>query len=265
MGQKMKDAPVYFTIAQVRFNPILSLKTFMPGVQEQMRKAGYPDFKQSLTVAVNLSLISGAEAQQAPPQLLQTDRYVFSNMENTRGFILQQNSLSFQGTDYDTYETLSSEFLKGLEILNAAVGLNFSERVGIRYLDAVVPKKGDEISQYLVPEVMGIAARLEGSALVHSFSETVARIRDVEKVVCRTIIQIGPLGFPPDLQPDGLKLKDRFKKVNELHAVIDTDGAFEGREPFNIGTVKNRLDGLHREISTAFYATITEYALSVWR
>lgn len=265
MGQKMKDAPVYFTIAQVKFNPILSLKTFMPSVQEHMRKAGYPDFKQSLTVAVNLSLVAGAEPQQPSPQLLQTDRYVFSNMENTRGFILQQNSLSFQATDYDTYETLSSEFLKGLEIVNNAVGLNFSERIGIRYLDAVVPKKEDEISQYLVPEVMGIAARLEGSALVHSFSETVARIRDVGQVVCRTIIRIGPLGFPPDLQPDGLKLKDRFQKVNALHAIIDTDGAFEGRESFKIGTVKSRLDDLHKEISAVFYATITNHALSVWR
>ncbi len=265
MGQKLKDAPVYFTIAQVRFNPILSLKTFMPSVQEQMRKAGYSDYRQSFTVAVNIQLVASAEPQQTPPPLLQTDRYVFSNMENTRGFILQQNSLSFQATDYDTYELLSSEFLKGLEIVNNAVELNFSERVGIRYLDAVAPKKGDEISQYLVPEVMGIAARLEGSALVHSFSETVARIHGVGQVVCRTIMRIGPLGFPPDLQPDGLKLMERFQKINELHAIMDTDGAFDGREPFNIGTVKARLDDLHKEISAVFYATITEYAISVWR
>lgn len=265
MGQKMKDAPVYFTIAQVRFNPVLSLKTYLSAIQEQLRKAGYPDFKQGFTVAFNLTLVSGAEAQKGAPPPLQAEHYVFSNMDSTRGFILQQNSLSFQTTEYDTYQSLASEFLNGLEIVHKAVGLNFSERVGVRYLDAVFPKEGDGLSQYLVPEVMGIAARLEGSVIVHSFSETVTRFQDVGKVVSRTIIQIGPLGFPPDLQPDGLKLKNRFQRINGLHAIIDTDGSFEKREPFDIGTVKNRLDVLHKKISAAFYATVTEYALSAWR
>jgi len=265
MGQKLKAAPVYFTIAQVRFNPVLSLKDYMPAVQEQMRKAGYPDFKHNVTVSLNIAMTPDAQSQQGMPTPVRSDRFVFSNMENTRGFILQQNALSIQVTDYDTFQLLLNEFIKGLDIVRKAIDLNFSERVGIRYLDAVVPKKGDELSQYLVPEVMGIAARLEGAAIVHSFSETVANIRDVGQVKARTIIRVGPVGFPPDLQPDGLKLKEQFQKVNQLHAIIDTDGAIERRESFNLETVKNRLNDLHMEISKAFRATTTEYALSVWR
>lgn len=266
MGQKLKNAPVYFTIAQVRFSPVLSLKTYMPEIQEHMRKAGYPDFKQGFTVAFNLSLITGGEPKQGtpPPFPLQAERYVFSNMENTRGFILQQNALSFQTTDYDNYQILSSEFIKGLKIVHKEVVLNFSERIGIRYLDAVNPKEGEDLSQYLVKQVLGINKLLEGSEFVHSFSETVVKFKDVEKVISRTILQNKKLGFPPDLQLDGLILKDRFKNIEGIHAVIDTDGAFERREPFDIDKVKNRLDDLHKVISDAFRATTTEYARSVW-
>jgi len=266
MGQKLKNAPVYFTIAQVRFSPVLSLKTYMPKIQEHMRKAGYPDFKQSFTVAFNLALITGGEPQQGtpPPFPLQAERYVFSNMENTRGFILQQNALSFQATDYDTYQILSSEFLKGLEIVHKEVELNFSERIGIRYLDAVDPKEGEDLSRYLVKQVLGINKLLKESEFVHSFSETVVKFQDIGKVVSRTILQDKKLGFPPDLQPDGLEMKEKFKNIKGVHAVIDTDGAFEGREPFVIGKVKNRLDDLHTVISDSFKATTTEYARSVW-
>lgn len=268
MGQKLKNAPVYFTIAQVRFNPVLSLKTYMPEIQEHMRKAGYPDFKQSFTVAFNLALITGGELQQGttppPPFPLPEERYVFSNMENTRGFILQQNALSFQTTDYDDYQNLSSVFLNGLETVHNAVGLNFSERIGIRYLDAVYPREGEDLSQYLVEQVLGINKLLEGAEIVHSFSETVVKFKNGGKVVSRTILQNKKLGFPPDLQPDRLRLKDRFKDIEGVHAVIDTDGAFEGREPFDIGKVKNRLEDLHKVISDSFRATTTVYARSVW-
>jgi len=266
MGQKMKNAPLYFTIAQAKYNPVLSLKSYMPDIQEHMRKAGYPDFKQGVTMVFNINPAGSGDVPQPPPPPVQhVDRYVFSNMENTRGFILQQNALSFQATQYDTFELFSSEFKKGLEIVHNSVGLTFSERIGIRYLDAVIPRSGEDISKYLVPEVLGVSSRLKVNATLHSFSETLARIDSVGQVIARTIIQDGPLGFPPDIQLDGLKLLEKFTNVKCLHAIIDTDGAFEGREPFDIAKIMRHLDELHNEASNSFKATITDYALSVWQ
>lgn len=264
MGEKLRDAPVYFTIAQVKFNPILSLKDYMPAIQEKMRKAGFPDFKHIMTVAFNFQLTPNAPLQEGAPTPVRVDHFVFSNMESTRGFILQNNSLSFQSTDYGTYAVLTNDFLNGLEIVSQTIDISYSERIGIRYLDAVIPREGDEISKYIIPEVMGVAARLEGASVVQSFSETVAKIRDVGKIIARTIIRIGPIGFPPDLKPDELKLKKKFENINKLHAIIDTDGSFEGRESFQLDTVKNHLNDLHVEISKAFRKTTTDYARSIW-
>jgi len=266
MGQKMKNAPLYFTIAQARYNPVLSLKTYMPDIQEHMRNAGYPDFTQGVTMVFNIALaVSGDASQPPPPPVQHVDRYVFSNMERTRGFILQPNALSFQATQYDTFELFSSEFKKGLEIVHKFVGLNFSERIGIRYLDAVVPKSGEDISMYLVPEVLGISSRLKLNEIIHSFSETLGRIDSIGQVIARTLIQNRKLGFPPDIQLDGLKLMEKFANVECLHAIIDTDGAFEGRETFDIAKIMKRLDELHNEASNSFQATITDFARSVWQ
>ena len=33
MGTPLKNPPVYFTVAQVRFNPILKLAEFLPAIQ----------------------------------------------------------------------------------------------------------------------------------------------------------------------------------------------------------------------------------------
>jgi uncharacterized protein (TIGR04255 family) len=263
MGIKMKSAPVYFTIAQLRHNPILSLDSYVPAIQERMRKAGFPDFKRGVLAALSFSLGPGNETgQQSVMQ--KVERFTFSNMETTRGFVLLQDAISYQSTDYETYENFSRDFLMGVEILHEAVKLDFSQRIGIRYLDAIVPREGEEPQQYLVPEVLGLAGRLKEGNIKHSFSETAIEVPNIGQVVARTIIQNGPLTFPPDLQPDALKMAPRFAGLDQVHAVIDTDGAFEARVAFDIAVLKTKLDELHQEISNAFQKTITDHARQTW-
>lgn len=269
MGTKMTNAPVYFTLAQVRHNPVLSLDSYIPGIQESLRKAGYPDFQRGMSVVFNLGNFApavGGDAKQEQPQQSRIERFMFSNMERTRGFILDPNSLSFQSTEYDTFESFSGAFLMGLGIVHQAVSFGFSERVGIRYLDAVVPIGGEkELPKFLVPEVLGLASRLgENVSVLHSFSETQIRTT-VGNVLSRTIIQNGPLGFPPDLQPIGLKVAERFTKVSGVHAIIDTDGSHETREAFDLDALKRKLQALHDEIIKVFQATVTEHALNAWK
>lgn len=40
MGEKMKNAPVYFAIAQARHNPVLRLGSYAADIQDRMRKVG---------------------------------------------------------------------------------------------------------------------------------------------------------------------------------------------------------------------------------
>lgn len=259
----MANAPVYYTIAQVRYNPILSLDTYIPGLQEAFRKMGYSDYGKLVSVAFNMAPTRNNELPLQSPPVDRIERHVFSNMERSRGFVLDQGALSFQATDHDVFDTTSRELLHGLSMLDKAVSLSYSERIGVRYLDAVVPRGGESVRHYLVPEVLGLYDKLNGN-LSHSFSETVTASR-AGSLTSRVVIQHGTLGFPPDLQPIGLNLAPRFAQINGDHAILDTDGVWEVRESFNLEKIGERLLQLHDEIIRSFQVTVSEHALSVWQ
>lgn len=267
MGEKMKNAPVYFAIAQARHNPVLRLGYYAADIQDRMRKVGYPDFKKGVSMAFNLMPQIGDTSQpQNPPVVEQVERLMFFSTNNTKGFIVEQNALSFQTTEYDTFETFADEFIKGLGIVHECVTLAHSERIGLRYLDAIVPPNGEVgLADYLAPGVLGLSSKLPDEVQVsHSFTET--HIRTAECVVlARTIIQAGALGFPMDLQPIGVNIADRFKTINGVHAIVDTDASIEGRHVFDLDAIKSQLKMLRSGIGLAFDAIVSPAAIAAWK
>jgi uncharacterized protein (TIGR04255 family) len=258
MGKPLKTPPVYFTVAQVRFNPLLKLVDFLPAIQENLRQSGYPAFTPRSTTVLRISI--GTEGQSVP-QPTAHEQYLFTNVEQTHSFVLNTDSLTFQSTKYGTYEEFSAQFLKGLELIHEAVRLDFTERVGLRYLDHVMPKSGEDLMQY-VPEVMELSSKLGGKT-IHSYCESLRVVGNIGQRT-RVLVQDGPLAFPPDLVPEGMVLDNRFVQSKGMHALIDTDGFQEGRQLFSLDTVQQQLDNIHVVISDAFKQTVTPYALQTW-
>ena len=264
MSRQMKNAPVYFTIAQVRFNPILSLSTFIPGIQEDFRKHHFADFKKAVAMTFAFAPVVNKETENQVPPAQPLERYVFSDTANTQNFLLEHGALSFQSTRYEAFETFVAELMKGLELMDQMVGgLSFVERVGLRYLDAVIPREGEVLSQYLIPEALGLYGRLKGRTK-HTFSETMAESAE-GSVISRAVVQEGPVGFPPDLLLNELKIAQSFSNFSGMHAILDTDAFLAERMPFNLEEVKKRLGVLHDRINEAFRALVTQHALEVWK
>jgi uncharacterized protein (TIGR04255 family) len=266
MGQKLSNAPVYFTIAQVRHNPVLSIQDYLAAIQENMRRGGYPDYRRVPNLQIVLPQIGpGEPSLVCTPTAQQIERYLFSTLDGTRGFIVEPGAFSLQTTEYETYEAFSEEFFKGLRIIHETVKLDYTERVGIRYLDAVVPPTEKELGEYLVPGALGISSVLPDSVQVtQSFSQTDI-LTPAGTLIARTIIRNGPLGFPIDLQPLGLNVAERFSKIQGVHAILDTDAFCLGREKFDAGALQSRLEALHDVIGTAFWATVTDRAKEAFR
>jgi uncharacterized protein (TIGR04255 family) len=258
MGPPLKKPPVYFTVAQVRFNPLLKLPDFLPSIQEGLRKFGFPAFTVHTTVALQLAVKDG----QTVPQPVPHKQYLFANVEQTHCFVLSSDSLTFQSTNYGTYESFSNVFLEGLAFVHKEVALDFTDRVGLRYLDHVFPKAGDILPRYLAPEVQGLSTRLGGQP-VHSYSEALNAVGNV-MLRARVVVQSGGLGFPPDLLPQGMAVQQRFLQAQGMHAILDTDGSVEGRALFSLEEVRQHLLAIHEVIGAAFRATVTEHARAVW-
>jgi uncharacterized protein (TIGR04255 family) len=259
MGTPLKNPPVYLTLAQVGFNPILKLADFLPNIQEGFRQAGYPDFDRQHLISIQLT---AQEGQPPTPTPVQQERFLFGNVEKTHTFILDGQSLTLQSTNYGQFETFSTCFLDGLGIVNDAVKLAFTERVGLRYLDRVMPQPGESIKQYLLEQVQGLSSHLEGRPL-YSFTEAMNEIGNI-KLLSRVAIQEGPLAFPPDIQPGRMRIMERFMSYIGVSAILDNDGFVERREVFSTKTVADDFDAIHKVIGAAFKTTATPYAFDAW-
>lgn len=178
--------------------------------------------------------------------------------------------MTFQTTHYETFDPFLSAFLRGLEIVHKHAELSFSERLGVRYLDAVVPSQGEDVTAYLTSSVLGLMASLAPRALVHAVSETRTQL-DKSTLISRATIFRKPdtdldgrVAFPPDLQPEQLRIADKFANIRGTYAVIDTDSWWEDRESFNLQVIEKRYRYLHEEIRRSFDLMITPHAVKTW-
>lgn len=259
MGTPLKNPPVYFTLAQVRFNALLKLQEFLPAIQEQMRKAGFPDFSNQTSIVLQLNVAEGRPV----PTPVHRERFTFGSVDRKHAFVLDQDSLTFQSTQYGRFETFSETFIKGLSLVHEPVQLSFIERVGLRYLDRVTPPPDDKLEAYLRPEVLGLSARLKGKAM-QSYSET---LNAVDNIVlrARVVIQEGGLSFPPDIVPGEMAFDERYVVTfGGRHAILDNDGSITERAVFDLSLIAKQLDAIHVVIGDAFRASVTDHAFEVW-
>jgi len=264
----MKNAPVYFVLTQIRHNPVLNLPTYAAAIQDQMRKSNYPGFAKGInfSFAIPNSMDSMGTQESGQPTLDQFPRFTFSSADGTRVFIIDLNAITFYTTMYETFEGFTEEFIKGVQIIDEVVKLELNERLGLRYLDAVEPPSGEEgLREYLSAGVLGINSSLpKDTNVARSFSETIFETPKC-MVTSRTVIQNAPLGFPPDLLQIEVKLSEKFKNINGVHAIIDTDAWIEGRREFNIDSIKSELKILQEASRLAFDLTVTPAALEAWK
>ena len=236
---------------------------YLVAIQEKMRMARFPDFKRETIQQLTIPFASSNEEGKVPtPSFAPRARCVFGDIEGKTEFVLENDALALQTTDYDTFEAFSKTLLDGLMIVHNALTLDFTERVGLRYLDAVLPKENELLSDYLTTEVLGLSFRLTGK-LSHSFNETVT-MNTSGQLVSRVIIQEGPVGLPPELMVLAPRIDQRFTQMKGLHAIIDTDAFAVQREAFNVDKLRDRLLELHVEIQKSFKATVTHDALKKW-
>jgi uncharacterized protein (TIGR04255 family) len=263
----MDDAPVFFTIGQVQHNPILSLESYLPTIQESMRKAGYPDFKRGSLISLEFSGagIGGESQQVASPTPTKVERYAFLDSTQSKAIILHPKSVSFETNTYEVFEAFLPELLNGLTILSETVGgLSYSERIGLRYVNAVAPKHEERVDEYLVPELRGLPANFPNGVFRYSFTESLLEDSANHQVLTRAVIQNSPLSYPADLQLEPVRPQERFSNISGEHATLDIDGFILERRTFDLSDIKLRLKTLHDLNHDCFQASITDYARKAW-
>jgi uncharacterized protein (TIGR04255 family) len=259
MGIALKNPPVYFTLAQVKFNPVSTLETYIESIQEKFRVTNFPDYQVQQDVTIQVTI--GTDGQQAPTQAVQKS-FLFGDIDKTHVFVLSQQGLTLQSTNYGTFKAFSETFLSGLKLVHEVLSLSYVERIGLRYLDRVTPQNGEEIGKYLEHSAHALTSKIAGKS-IYTYTEAKNEIGQIA-LLSRAIVQEGALSFPPDLQPGQLRVNAELANYVGIYALLDNDGSFPNREAFDLVTIKAHLDEIHDVVSKAFKAMTTDHARETW-
>lgn len=265
MSEKVAHAPVYYALAQAHFSPVAAMNRYVEEIQDSLRREGYPRFEpQQIT---QLVVPTTGPAQLAEPQIAHTIAWLIMRADRAAGFILTPSAITYHTTHYTTHKEFIPELIRGLMAVHKTVALDHVSRLGLRYLDALLPKAGERVEQYLADGLRGIEFGSQSRyALTESvFGTTVQPLAPEGTLVVRVYRMHARLGFPPDMLPRGLVLNARFDTPEaRAHAVIDTDHYVEGQMPIDEDKLGKQLRALHATIKTAFLATITDHARKAW-
>lgn len=262
---KMKNAPVYYALVQVRFNPIVAMAKYIDDIQDSLRHQAYTLFERQEITHLQLAKMTGDTPVE--PKVEQTVSWLMTTEGRGAGFILTTTSLTFHTTHYDTNEKFIPELLRGLKIINDVVKLEHISRLGLRYLNAILPKEDETVAQYLSSGLHGINFSAERSYSLNEsvFQTECSPLLPKGTIIARVIQAKSALGYPPDIVPYGLIPMPRFDiKEAQSHGIIDIDHFVEGIMPLNFEKIEEQLKSLHAIIKLAFEATITDHAKRIW-
>lgn len=261
MGEKLKLPPLFYTLAQIYFNPIEQMQSaYVPRIQEALRLLHYPDFKQDTVHSINIR-----KTDKPIPEIENStqNRWRFTNTAGDEGYLLLNNSIVFQTTNYISFDDFSDKVIKGLNLVNDIIQLSYVERIGLRYLNVVQTERHDNIDKFVQSSLLGLTS-IKNGEINQTFSEIQATINN-GTLVSRTVTNKKGISLPPDIFPMLLKPLTKFEVFEGKSVTLDLDYVVAQRFDFNIETVREQLCSSHDIITDAFHESITEHALSVWR
>ncbi|OGS28282.1 MAG: hypothetical protein A3J70_12830 [Elusimicrobia bacterium RIFCSPHIGHO2_02_FULL_61_10] len=230
------------------------MEEFIPAIQEQLRRTDYPKFNREETE----ELILGPGTQ---PKVRSSTRWIFLNKENTAAVVLAQNFIALQVSQYTSFEIFLGALKAVLEIIGKVADISLTERLGLRYVNLIRPKKAS-ISDYLQPGLLGLpAGELGIKRLQYRFES--AGMTEAGKLVTRLSLSLNGKYLPPDLDGSGLDYKVTLEK-DEPIILLDNDHFSVKQRDYNPAEIIAEMEDLHEYTDRAFRAAVTEQALSVW-
>ncbi len=259
----LSKQPLVLVLAQVRISPVRKMEHYIADIQEEFRRSGFP-IERAATVQ---QLIIGPTGPIAVEQQL----WEYKTKEETWSILVFPDSVVLQTTAYTRFE----EFADRLQLAVGAVlaktesdTLGVVHRLGLRYVDAILPRPGEDHRRYLREGLRGIADAAFQRGTHRLQLESVGRtaIADEEgTLIVRVTQNDGGLELPPDLAGNPPRRTARAKG-GDLVTLIDMDHTLAGNFEPRLDWVLDRAYRLHDHIIETFHEhIITPEAVEIWR
>jgi len=259
----MSKQPLVLVLCQVRFSPVRKMGDYISGIQEEFRRHRFPIERagkiQQLTITP-----AGVHA-------VEQERWEYRTKDEQWSVTVLQDSVVLQTTAYEKFEGFAETLERAVRTVLEKTEQNqlgLVERVGLRYVDLVQPREGEDYRAYLRPGFHGVADEVfrPNSHRLHVESVGRTNVGDVEGTMIVRISQ-NDQGFdlPPDLVGGAPKHEPRTRP-GELVTLVDMDHFVEGKFEPDPEWVVGRAYQMHDHlIETLHEHVVTPHAVEVWR
>jgi uncharacterized protein (TIGR04255 family) len=253
----LPKSPLVFVLGVVHFDPILAIGDYVAGIQESLRKKGFPKVRERMIP----HRIEQTEGQELRVEMKK--QWEFHNPENRTSIMADREAVAVQTTDYTTFEA----FHETLELALACVAdhLEVSEvlRCGLRYIDIVdQPAEGD-IIEWVNPGLLGLP-RLDEFQRKHSHSLTEMKSEDGTTMVVKATLVPEGIVLPPDLLPCDLAFGKNPVRSTPF-VLLDLDHFSRKNFTYDREATLRHLSMLHDGLDRVFRNSVTPHALEQWK
>ena len=256
---RLANAPVVYVLTQIRFSAVLKMEEYVPAIQEQLR-GDYPRFERQQTHQIGPIEI-GPQGQTISPSASAASRWVFRDKADVSGFILDQSSLVFHTSKYADFPEFRDRLMVGASIVQETAKIPLVERVGLRYVDLIMPEENETLDQYVNPGLVGFSISTLDKDVNQQYISAPTKLGQI--VVRFTKAKLSsPL--PPDLSMLAPRIQ-RKPKSNRVSAILDTDHFSEKSMDFDHDRLARIVTDLQAPVADIFKSAITDHAVQKWR
>jgi len=262
----LSKQPLVLVLGQVRFSPVRQMADYIPVIQEEFRRHGFP-----IELAGKVQQLIFGPGAGVPVQMVEQQRWEYRTKDETWSALVTQDSVVLQTTAYEKFEGFADKLLHAVRTVlekteNDKLGV--VQRVGLRYIDIVRPRKGEDFRFYLRPGFHGVADEVfqAGTHLLHVESTGKTSVGDLAGTMVVRIVQ-NAKGFslPPDLVGAAPKQVPRATS-GELITLVDMDHYIEGNFDPDAEWIEARVYEMHDQLVETFHDhVVTKDAIEVWK
>jgi uncharacterized protein (TIGR04255 family) len=247
----LKKSPLVYVLAQVVIPADLLMKEYIPAIQKELRHKGYIRYQEVQSQAI----IFATDLKLTP-----STRWIFSNKENQEAIVISPESIVFETTKYNVFDTFIQSLESLLEMIQKIVNVGLSERIGLRYVNALRTFGDESFSDYLKPGLLGLSQEEFGVQQTFYRFEIVASTT-AGQLVLR--LSKSNDGLPPDLTSTTLTSPLQLNE-GETIMLLDIDHFSIQQRDFIPSDLVQSMWQLHEYTDKSFRAAVTERAFELW-
>lgn len=256
LGYRLSRPPLVYVLCQIRFSPVVSVSDFVPAIQGKLRRE-YPRFSPEVLNLIKFSESGGAIETAVG------HRWLFENKARDAGFVLTQDSLVYHTTAYVDFSHFTEALEGGLSIAKEILDIALFDRIGLRYIDYIVPSGDRPLSSYVNPGLCGFEVAEEEVKTVGQKHEA-RMVTAIGELVLKYIQGNHRSMLPDDLTPLSLQL-GREAATDRQTAILDIDHYRAVSDDFAVSEILRVLECLHDGTSQFFEAAVSEEAIEEWK